>query len=206
MKTYRELPYMYLIPKVHKMVSPNDKLTGRTITPANKWITAAASKYMASLLNQQIAKHKQLLRDSTELIQQIDGMLVDRECWLLTFDVNNLFPNVETAEAVEICAKEIGGSKGEMAKDFLNVIMKNNFFNCIGKIWKMNEYGTAQGTPCSPPYANLYLAFLEKELYRTAAHLWPELFRRFLDDGFTIFQNDDMASNGCQSTTHLDLR
>jgi hypothetical protein len=123
---------------------------------------SSSSKYIAHILNEQLSKHKQLLKDSTQLIQEIDGMMVDRDTWLLTFDVNNLFPNVETAEAVEVCAKEVGGLKGEMVKDFLNVIMKNNYFNCIGKIWKMSEFGTAQGTPCSPPYANLYLANLEK--------------------------------------------
>jgi hypothetical protein len=194
MERNRNLPYMYLVPKVHKVLSPGDMLQARTITPAHSWITAAASKYMAHILNAVLKKHKQLLQDSTELIKEVDGMLVKRDSWLVTFDVSNLFPNVETAEAIDICANEVGGGKGEMVRDFLGVIMRNNYFNCIGKIWKMSEYGTAQGTPCSPPYANLYLAHLEKELYNSAPQLWPILFRRFLDDGFAIFQSLEMAT------------
>jgi hypothetical protein len=70
---------------------------------------------------------------------------------------------------------------------------EEQLLQCIGKVWKMSEYGTAQGTPCSPPYANLYLAHLEKELLALAPHLWPILFKRFLDDGFAIFQTKEMA-------------
>jgi hypothetical protein len=68
---------------------------------------------MAHLLNAQ-TKHQQLLKDSTELIKDVDGMMVNRNAWLLTFDVNNLFPNVETAEAVDMCAK--GGRRCEREK------------------------------------------------------------------------------------------
>jgi hypothetical protein len=103
----------------------------------------------------------------------VDGILVPRNSWLVPFDVNSLFPNVETAEAIDICAKEVGGGKGEMVRDTLNVVMRNDYFNCIGEVWKMREFGTAQGTPCSPPHANLYLAHLERELKETSPHVWP---------------------------------
>jgi hypothetical protein len=56
MAVNRNLPYMYLVPKVHKMLKPEDVLTARTITPAHRWITAAASKYIAHLLNVQLEK------------------------------------------------------------------------------------------------------------------------------------------------------
>jgi hypothetical protein len=68
MKVNRNLPFLYLAPKVHKVLKPEDPLTARTITPAHKWITAASSKYIAQSINEQLEKHEQILEDSTELI------------------------------------------------------------------------------------------------------------------------------------------
>jgi hypothetical protein len=93
-----------------------------------------------------------------------------------------------------------------MVRDFLNVIMKNNFFNCIGKTWKMSEFGTAQGTPCSPPYANIYLANLEKELYGTCAHIYGHSSSK---DSWmmVLLYSNNRNSNGMEMhMTHSDLR
>jgi hypothetical protein len=188
----RDLPCMYLVPKVHKVTSPVDRLTGRTIVPGHSWVTTAASKYMASILNEASKACEQLLADSRDLIKALDGMRVPRDCCLVSFDVESLFPNIDTNEAVQACAEMVPAHLSFMVTDFLSVIMKNNYFRCIGQIW-LSIFGTAQGSPCSPPYANLYLAHIEKQLQELAPELWPMLFKRFIDDGFAIFASEAQA-------------
>ena len=104
----------------------------------------------------------------------------------MAFDVDSLFPNVDTEEAVEKCAEMTATKLTQLVRDFLELIMKNNYFKCIGKLW-LSIFGTAQGSPCSPPFADLYLVKLESDLRNVAAEVWPSFFKRFLDDGFTIF-------------------
>jgi hypothetical protein len=187
-----ELPHMYLVPKVHKVTGPQDALTGRTIVPGHSWVTTAASKFMASILNKAAQNCEQLLVDSRDLIRCLDGMVVSRDCCLVSFDVENLFPNIDTVEAVQACSEMVPAHLSCMVADFLTVIMKNNFFQCIGQTW-LSTCGTAQGSPCSPPYANLYLAHIESQLKELAPSLWPSLFKRFIDDGFAIFETESQA-------------
>ena len=48
------------------------------------------------------------------------------------------------------------------------------------------------GTNVAPILANIYMAMLEHELRRKCAlnpnMKWPVLFKRFIDDGFGIFE------------------
>jgi hypothetical protein len=66
-----------------------------------------------------------------------------------------MFTSVETTKPIHIWANEVGGGKGEIVRDFLNVVMMNNYFNYIGNVWKMSEYGIAQGTPLLRALHNL---------------------------------------------------
>jgi hypothetical protein len=205
LKNLHDFPHMYLVPKVHKLVKPTDQLTGRPIVPGHSWITTAASKYVASIRNEVAKGCEQLLSDSRELIRQLNGMRVSRDVVLMAFDVDSLFPNVDIEEAINTCAEMAPPKFKYLVQDFLECIMKNNYFKCIGKLW-LSIFGTAQGSPCSPPYADLYLVKLENELRSVAAEVWPIFFKRFLDDGFTIFQSECNALGWLQRYNNLRPR
>ena len=49
------------------------------------------------------------------------------------------------------------------------------------------------GTHPAPILANIYMAMLEEELYIICIRkniIWPEMFKRFIDDGFGIIRGN----------------
>jgi len=49
------------------------------------------------------------------------------------------------------------------------------------------------GINLAPILANIYMAMLEEELYITCTRkniIWPEMFKRFIDDGFGIIKSN----------------
>ena len=62
--------------------------------------------------------------------------------------------------------------------------------------------GIVMGTNLAPILANIYMAMLEEELYIVCIQKnikWPEMFNRFIDDGFGIIK-----SNKKQISTWVD--
>lgn len=178
------VPEMYVLPKIHKP----PPYRGRPIVPSKSFVTSGLSVYMADLLNQTLVTDCNILKDTRQLIRELDGMMVPRDCLLCTADIESLFTNVDADEAIQVCADRVKpGTLRPVAEDFLHLIMHNNFFKCLGKFWHQ-KFGCAMGTSCSPPFANIYMSHLEAELRASCPDRWPKLFRRFLDDIFLVWQ------------------
>ena len=57
----------------------------------------------------------------------------------------------------------------------------------------MQIMGIVMGTNLAPILANLYMAMLEEELYIVCIRkniVWPEMFKRFIDDGFGVIKSN----------------
>ena len=57
----------------------------------------------------------------------------------------------------------------------------------------MQIMGIVMGTNLAPILANLYMAMLEEELYIVCIRkniIWPEMFKRFIDDGFGVIKSN----------------
>ena len=57
----------------------------------------------------------------------------------------------------------------------------------------MQIMGIVMGTNLAPILANIYMAMLEEELYIICIqknYTWPEMFKRFIDDGFGIIKSN----------------
>jgi hypothetical protein len=173
---------VYLLPKIHKPV-----LAGRMICPSHSWITTRVSTWLAAELNDTAKLQPTVLQDSRELIRDLDTLLVPRDCLLATFDVVNLYPNIEHASAQVHIASFFpdNATKQACIKDFLDFVMLNNYFTFRGKLYHQ-VHGTAMGTSVAPPYANLYLARLELNVI-AASRVQPLYYKRFIDDGFVIW-------------------
>ena len=73
----------------------------------------------------------------------------------------------------------------------LEVVLKYNFFEFNGELFKQ-EIGTAMGAKPAPDFANVFMAKIDKLILEAAAKqksgVFPlRMFKRFLDDIFTIF-------------------
>jgi hypothetical protein len=115
-------------------------------------------------------------------------MNVDRDSLLVTFDVENMYPNIEHAAASTNVASFYAdrGAKQRCIQEFLDFVMQNNIFRFRQDFYRQT-YGTAMGTPVAPPYANLYLAKLERNVMDACPHK-PLYYKRFIDDGFIIWE------------------
>ena len=67
----------------------------------------------------------------------------------------------------------------------LGSIVLKNYFELSSKIYHQ-KLGTAIGTKFAPPYANLFMAGLEKRIFENSGY-HPYLWLRFLDDIFCIW-------------------
>jgi hypothetical protein len=78
-----------------------------------------------------------------------------------------------------------------MVRAFLEFVVKNNVVSVQNRQYRQ-IFGGAMGTNCMPPAAQIYLARKWEGLakQRSGAAL-PKLFKRFLDDGFVVFEGSE---------------
>ena len=177
-----QLPYMKLLPKVHKLTDPAspsnlNKLTARPIITAHSWITSNLSKLLGIELDSLITKLKHLFQthnlnfpliyNSMDLINKLQHLHVrdiDNLC-LTTFDFTSLYTNIShqaTINAIINACKLL--NLPNFYRDFLlNVnefINKRNFFS-VGDLTYQQIKGVAMGSYHSRQIADLVLLLSE---------------------------------------------
>jgi hypothetical protein len=182
--------HLYMMPKLHKMRSLTDPIVGRPIAACHSWVTTNMSKWLADKLNAALLKHNTVLVDRLQLLKELDGITVSKNAWLLTFDVESLYPNVEHEGCIHACASAVSGSALEksMTQECVRFVLENNVVSVRGKHYKQ-IFGGAMGTNCMPPAAQLYLAIMwEGKIQQQLGAAFPAFFKRFIDDGFVVFE------------------
>ena len=121
------VPYFYLLPKVHKLPAVTREhlplLKGRPIAACHSWVTNALSVYLADVLNGVCyAQYPQVLPDSKALVRLLEHTSVGKDAWLVTFDVESMYPSINNADAVDACAQAAarGGHRGDLVTDLLS--------------------------------------------------------------------------------------
>jgi hypothetical protein len=170
----------YILPKIHK-----EEVKGRLISPNNKWATLNLSKWLAHKLNEVAVTIPTILKDSRELIRELEPMWVPKTTHILTFDVISLYPNIVHSEARKNIETFFQGSLQPCILNLLDIVMENNYLTYDNCLYKQIR-GTAMGTPVAPPYANLFLAKLERDLI-SQMPIPPLYYKRFIDDGIILW-------------------
>ena len=190
------LPNFYLLPKIHKLPavarSHLPQLVGRPIVASHSWLTTPASQWLADVLNAAcMARFPQVLPDSRALIRELEATSVARDSYLVTFDVVSMYPSIDTELAALACARVVPGPGGlrSCVHALLTLVMANNLFQFHGTVYQQ-IHGGAMGTPCMPPVANIHMAYWVEDAVRAAAAHWPALYKRFIDDGFFVWELD----------------
>lgn len=185
----REVPHLYILPKLHKMKQMQAPIIGRPIAACHSWITTNLSIYVSDLLQGALARYDTILQDRTHLISLLENTEVTADTYLLTFDVESLYPCIDQVECVNACAEAVQGSSmaRSMVGDFVWFILQNNIVQVEGKYHRQKS-GGAMGTNFLPQAAQLYLAIKwEQPLKAKLGAAFPAVFKRFIDDGFVIF-------------------
>lgn len=191
------VPHFYLLPKLHKLPVINRAnlhlLKGRPIAACHSWVTNPMSVYMAHVLNDACFQlYPQVLRDSKSLVTLLESASVSRQAYLVTFDVENMYPSIDNRAAIDACAQAAHrcGTNGGMVTTMLDLIMLNGYCQAEGLYYQQIS-GTVMGTPVAPPYSNIYIAEALEAVVKANNSYWPVIYKRFIDDGFFVWEQDE---------------
>ena len=208
-----QLPYMKLLPKVHKLTdtgSPSnlDKLTGRPIITAHSWTTSNPSRLLGTELDKIILQLKDIFKErnipypliynSTDLLDLFHNFYVDDidKFTLTTFDFTSLYTNIsypDTIHAIITSCKLL--NLPTFYRDFLlnlnNFINDRNFFLSGQDIFQQTK-GVAMGS-C------LVLLLCELTFFSNNDTSGLFIFCRYIDDGFMLTDKNSITDH----ITHL---
>mgnify|MGYP001809584684 FL=1 len=194
-KCMQQPAHLYCLPKLHKMQCMKPPIVGRPIAACHSWITTNISKVVGEMLNSVLHEHPTILLDRTDLVSLVESAQVTESTWLVTFDVESLYPSIDQAQCAEACAEAVDGStmRKVMVHDFVLFVLQNNIVQVEGRYYRQTS-GGAMGNNLLPPAAQLYMALKwEKRIKEELGEGFPALFKRFLDDGFVLFEGSREA-------------
>ena len=170
--TSSQTPHFYLLPKIHKGVTPPP---GRPIVSANGCATEKISALTDMILRPLVPKIPYYIRDTGHFLQILRkmGNNLPPDTLLCTLDVSSLYtniPNEEGRRAVAFWLSQyrppskipIGEPSNssilsllKMVLEFNNFQFNNNHFLQVG--------GTAMGTRVAPTLANMFMGDFERK-------------------------------------------
>jgi hypothetical protein len=192
-----QLPYFYILPKVHKTPWKTRPVVSGTNTvnePLSKWIDYHLQQVL-HLCPAYLKDSWQLLRD----LRQLPPLPPD--CMIYTADAVSMYTNIDNDHGISTMENWLALHEHELPAGFptakilngLDIIMRNNVFTFGNRCWKQRN-GTAMGTSCACAYATIYYSFHEETALITPANPHGVLFyRRLIDDALILQRNNPGA-------------
>jgi hypothetical protein len=188
----------YALPKLHK-----EKLSIRPIISNIGHPTSNLSKYLHDIMKHTAIRSKTYLKDSLDLIKELEKIKPGKNTYLITADIESLYTNIPNKLGVQAVSYEIYKNKRFKNKPKNILTFQTLLWNTLtNNIFEFDEEhylqigGTAMGTIMAPTYANVFLKNLEesrllnpknREKYENNL----QLFRRYVDDILIIYDNYD---------------
>jgi hypothetical protein len=188
-----QLPYFYILPKVHKT-----PWKSRPVVSCVSSVPEPLSVWIDYQLQRVVHLCPAYLQDSWHFLhtlQQQDPFPDD--CCIFTADAVGMYANINTDHALEVMYLWFDLHAHDLPKDFprtkisygLDLIMRNNVFTFGNRYW-IQKNGTAMGTSCACMYATIYYSYHEEtELIPMNGVLF---YRRLIDDAFVILRNPEL--------------
>ena len=174
----------YIIPKIHK--SP---IAGRPIAASHSYITRPISIFVDELVKPNITMPT-VLRDSGELIQCLEKVVLPANCFLVTADVSALYPNIDTKKAIialDLLLREGKVAQTPLLVQLARLIFENNFLKSeFSSDIYHQTFGIAMGTPFAVTAANAFMYYHERDIITSYSRNLT-LYKRFIDDIFVIW-------------------
>uniref|UniRef100_A0A803JSK4 Reverse transcriptase domain-containing protein n=1 Tax=Xenopus tropicalis TaxID=8364 RepID=A0A803JSK4_XENTR len=189
---YPKLPVFYTIPKIHKSLKDPP---GRPIISGIESLTSNLSHFLDTKLQHYVRELPSYLRDSTQILNLLEGVEWKDNMILATLDVRSLYTSIKHDQGIAAISYYLGqdGNMELGMKEFIlqgiEFVLHHNYF------WFNNKYflqlcGTAMGTRFAPSYANLFMGYWEREhLKGWEANL--SLWRRYIDDIIIVWRGTE---------------
>jgi hypothetical protein len=185
----------YLIWKLHKPANAAGIRT-RPIAAAIDYITGPASHFLHCQLQREVWKHKNVLKDSLDLIRIFESFSATCKFRLTTADVAALYPSIRLDRGMAALRWFMDNhtSFNQTLKDLClrlaNFVLTNNYVQCkeLGGDIYHQHIGTAMGTSFSVVYAVIFMIHLESPILEDPRfRSFIQLYKRFIDDIFLIW-------------------
>ena len=153
---------LYGLPKIHK---PNTPL--RPVLAAYNTPSYHLAKFLVPFVNA-ITDNTYSLKNSYNLIDELNNINLPENCFICSFDVTSLFTNIPLNETIDIAVEEMYKEDGSFRnlpkkkfKSLLELVCKDTYFLFNNELYLQID-GVAMGSPVSSTFANLFLGYHEK--------------------------------------------
>ncbi|CAJ0959157.1 unnamed protein product [Ranitomeya imitator] len=150
----------YALPKIHKGLNP---LKGRPIVSGIDALSQNSSIYLDRLLRPFVTALPSYIRDTSDLLTKLEGVVVESDTIIAPIDVEALYSSIRHKDGLGAIGHYISSRGVECGRhnifllELLDFVLQRNYFLFGGKYYHQLR-GTAMGSPCAPTYANLLLA------------------------------------------------
>ena len=120
---------------------------------------------------------------------------------MVSFDVKALYTSLPVGRALEVVRARLRNDNGlegrtpftadELA-DLLEICLTSTYFVFQEKYYRLAD-GVAMGSPVSSVVANMFMEHFEERAISTAGLMKPRVWRRYVDDVFSILKRVDVG-------------
>jgi hypothetical protein len=164
-KIHHRTPIFYRMPKVHKT-----PLAFRPVISCINSFNSIFSTWLDFKMKQLLYLIPSYIKNSTELLQQLDNLEIPPGAKLFTADASSMYTNKDTTTGIDAISRLLQKHKDSNDSSFptefflrtMEIIMNNNIF-LFGDTYWIQLKGTAMGTPAAPLYSILTFGYHENE-------------------------------------------
>ena len=137
-----------------------------------------------------IASGTSYIKDTNDFLPKLKNLKkVPDNAILVTADVVGLYPSIPHNEGLEVLKKQLDNfyEKSIPTEDLVKMaefVLKNNYFKFDSNV-KHQISGRAVGAKIAPPYACIYMDYMENQLLKNEK-IQPWIWFRYIDDIFFI--------------------
>ena len=133
------------------------------------------------------------IKNTTELINQLNELVIPQDVLLVTVDVKSLYTCIPHREGIQACAEALEEPKTTNSDQpdtntlikLLKIVLCYNTFEFNNKSY-IQLQGTAMGTKLAPAYANIFMNKLEQTIL-SSTPFNPIYYKRYIDDIFILW-------------------